>query len=161
MRRTAHQCGDTQVARRRRHRRTYPISATSARRPVRLSAALGLGDIHFTAHWATRPWLDTWYYGGRIGVWSGDRGWLFYFTHHKIYLTNPPPAVQKFQVTNGVNQFTVSRGFRHGLFSYAFGAGPVITFPINKVRNQKLEGERGFWGGILSVRRQHHGQRNA
>jgi len=107
----------------------------------------GESDIHFTAHWATRPWLDTWYYGGRIGVWSGDRGWLLDFTHHKIYLTNPPEEILKFQITNGMNQFTVSRGFRHGLFSYAFGAGPVITFPINNVRNQKLEGDRGFWGG--------------
>ncbi|HKT61321.1 MAG TPA: hypothetical protein VJQ46_14805 [Gemmatimonadales bacterium] len=108
----------------------------------------GERDLHFTAHWATRPFLDTWYYAGRIGVWSGNRGWLFDFTHHKIYLTNGPNEVQKFRITNGLNLFTVSRGFRRGRFSYAIGAGPVITFPINRVRGRKLSG-RGFWGGYL------------
>ena len=109
----------------------------------------GQPDIHFTAHWATRPFLDTWYYGGRIGIWSGSRGWLLDFTHHKIYLTNGPAEVQKFRITNGMNLFTVSRGFRHGRFSYAIGAGPVITFPISLVRNQKLTGDRGFLGGYF------------
>jgi len=109
----------------------------------------GERDLHFTAHWATRPFLDTWYYGGRIGVWSGNRGWLFDFTHHKVYLTNGPDEVQKFRITNGMNLFTVSRGFRRGRFSYAIGAGPVVTYPINTVRGQRLKGERGFWGGYF------------
>jgi hypothetical protein len=109
----------------------------------------GAPDLHFTAHWATRPFLDTWYYGGRVGLWSGDRGWLFDFTHHKIYLTNGPPEVQKFRITNGMNMFTVSRGFRHGLLSYAIGAGPVITYPITRVRNQMIESGRGFLGGYF------------
>jgi len=106
-------------------------------------------DLHFTAHWATRPWLDTWYYAGRVGLWSGDRGWLFDFTHHKIYLSNGPAEIQKFRITNGMNMFTVSRGFRRGRLSYAVGAGPVITFPINEVRGRKLESGRGFLGGYL------------
>jgi hypothetical protein len=109
----------------------------------------GESDLHFTAHWATRPFLDTWYYGGRIGVWSGQRGWLFDFTHHKIYLSNGPAEVQQFRITNGMNLFTVSRGFRHGRFSYAIGGGPVITFPINTVRDRRLRGDRGFWGGYF------------
>jgi hypothetical protein len=123
-------------------------SSLSLPTPLTISQ-VGEPDIHFTAHWATRPWLDTWYYGGRIGVWSGDRGWLFDFTHHKIYLINGPPEVQRFRITNGMNLFTVSRGFRHGHFSYAIGAGPVITYPINRVRDRKLEGERGFFGGYF------------
>jgi hypothetical protein len=109
----------------------------------------GQPDLDFTAHWATRPFLDTWYYAGRIGLWSGDRGWLFDFTHHKIYLTNPPAEVEKFRITNGMNMFTLSRGFRRGLFSYALGAGPVVTYPINRVRGQKLQSGRGFLGGYF------------
>jgi hypothetical protein len=123
-------------------------SSVSLPTPLTISQA-GEPDIHFTAHWATRPWVDTWYYGGRIGFWSGDRGWLFDFTHHKIYLTNRPPEVQLFRITNGMNLFTVSRGFRRGLFSYAIGAGPVITFPVNRVRDRELQRERGFLGGYF------------
>jgi hypothetical protein len=107
-------------------------------------------DLHFTGHWATRPFLDTWYYAWRVGLWSGDRGWLLDFTHHKMYLTNPPPQVQRFRITNGMNLFTVSRGFRKGNVTYALGAGPVVTFPKNEIRGERLEsGRRGFWGGYL------------
>jgi len=123
-------------------------TAVSASTPLSITQR-DLPGLDFTAHWDTRPFLDTWYYAGRIGLWSGDRGWLFDFTHHKIYLTNPPPEVQKFRITNGMNMFTLSRGFRRGLFSYALGAGPVITFPANRVRGQELPSGRGFLGGYF------------
>jgi hypothetical protein len=123
-------------------------SSVSAPSPLTITQA-GQPDLHFTAHWATRPWLDTWYYAGRIGFWRGDRGWLLDFTHHKIYLTNGPAEVQKFRITNGMNMITVSRGFRRGPLSFAFGAGPVVTFPRNRVRGQILESGRGFWGGYF------------
>lgn len=123
-------------------------SSVSAPTPLSISQR-GLPDLDITAHWATRPWLDTWYYAGRIGLWSGNRGWLFDFTHHKIYLSNPPAEIQKFRITNGMNMFTLSRGFRRGRLSYALGAGPVVTFPINRVRGQKLQSGRGFLGGYF------------
>jgi hypothetical protein len=107
----------------------------------------GQPDIHFTAHWSTRTFKDTWYYAGRIGFWKGNRGWFLDFIHHKLYLQNPPPEVQRFRITNGMNMFTVSRAFRRGKFSYAFGAGPVITYPRNIVRDQKLDETRGFLNG--------------
>jgi hypothetical protein len=73
----------------------------------------GQPDLDFTAHWATHPFRDTWYYGGRIGLWKGKRGWLLDFTHHKLYLTNRPAEVQQFRITNGMNMLTVSRGQGH------------------------------------------------
>jgi hypothetical protein len=109
----------------------------------------GQPDIAFTAHWATRPFLDTPYYAARVALWRGRRGWLLDFTHHKMYLTNPPGEVQFFRLTNGVNMLTVSRGFRRGTFSYAVGAGPVITFPVTRVRGRENGGGRGFWGGYF------------
>jgi hypothetical protein len=123
-------------------------SSVSAPTPLSITQR-GQPDLDFTAHWATRPFLDTWYYAGRIGYWSGTRGWLFDFTHHKIYLSNPPSEIQKFRITHGMNLFTLSRGFRHGRFSYALGMGPVIAHPINRVRGQKLQSGRGFLGGYF------------
>jgi hypothetical protein len=123
-------------------------SSVSAPSPLAITQR-GRPDLDFTAHWATRPFLDTWYYAGRIGLWKGNRGWLLDFTHHKIYLTNGPPDIQKFRITNGMNLFTVSRGFRRGKLSYAVGAGPVITFPRNRVRDEPLESGRGFLGGYF------------
>lgn len=123
-------------------------SSVSAPSPLTITQA-GQPDLHFTAHWATRPLLDTWYYAGRIGLWRGDRGWLLDFTHHKIYLTNGPAEIQKFRITNGMNMITLSRGFRRGPLSFAIGAGPVVTFPRNRVRGQTLEASRGFGGGYF------------
>jgi hypothetical protein len=106
-------------------------------------------DLRFTAHWATRPFQDALYYAARVGLWQGSRGWAFDFTHHKIYLTNPPAAVQQFRITNGLNLLTVSRTFRRGEFSFGLGAGPVVTFPRTRIRDQRLEEGRGFWGGYF------------
>jgi hypothetical protein len=123
-------------------------SSVSAPSPLSIRQR-GQPDLDFTAHWATRPFLDTWYYGGRIGLWKGKRGWLLDFTHHKIYLTNRPAEVQKFHITNGMNMLTLSRGFRRGHLTYALGAGPVITFPVTRIRGQLLEEGRGFLGGYF------------
>ena len=123
-------------------------SSVSAPSPLWITQQ-GQPDLDFTAHWATRPLLDTWYYAGRIGLWQANRGWLLDFVHHKIYLTNAPPEIQKFRITNGMNMFTLSRGFRRGNLTYAVGAGPVITYPINRVRGQRLDSGRGFWGGYF------------
>jgi hypothetical protein len=123
-------------------------SSLSAPSPLSITQA-GQPDLRFLAQWATKPLLETWYYAGRVGVWKGDRGWLLDFTHHKIYLTNGPAEVQKFSLTNGMNMFTLSRGFRRGNLALALGAGPVITYPINRVRGEALEHGRGFLGGYF------------
>jgi hypothetical protein len=123
-------------------------SSVSAPSPLSITQR-GRPDFDFTAHWATRPFLDTWYYAGRIGWWKGNRGWLLDFTHHKIYLTNGPPEIQRFRITNGMNLFTVSRGFRRGRLTYAVGAGPVITSPKTRIRDEPLESGRGFLGGYF------------
>jgi len=123
-------------------------SSVSLPSPLSISQA-GQSDIRLTAHWATRPFQNTPYYAARIALWRGNRGWLLDFTHHKVYLTNPPAEVEFFRITNGVNMLTLSRGFRQGDFSYAFGAGPVITFPVTRVRGLENGGGRGFWGGYF------------
>jgi hypothetical protein len=109
----------------------------------------GETDLNFTAHWDTKPTRPTWYYAWRIGLWKGNRGWRLDHTHHKIYLTNPPAEVQQFRITNGFNIATISRAFRSKNLTYSIGAGPVITYPINTVRNKKLDHDRGWNGYVL------------
>ena len=106
----------------------------------------GEPDLNFTAHWDTKPTRPTWYYAWRIGVWKGNRGWRLDHNHHKIYLTNPPAEVQQFRITNGFNIVTISRAFRSKNLTYSIGAGPVITYPINTIRNKRLGHDVG-WNG--------------
>jgi hypothetical protein len=121
-------------------------SSVSLPSPVSISQS-GQPTLNFTGHWATRPFLDTWYYAGRLGLWKGDKGWLLDFTHHKIYLIDRPAQVQRFQITHGMNAITVSRAFRHQHLSYAFGAGPLVAAPLSTVRGQHRPYGGGFFGG--------------
>jgi len=123
-------------------------SAASLPLPISIHQA-GQPDLNFTARWTTKPTRPTWYYAWRIGLWKGNRGWRLDHTHHKIYLTNPPPEVQQFRITNGFNIATISRAYRSRNLTYSIGAGPVITYPINTVRNKKLDHDRGWNGYVL------------
>lgn len=84
-----------------------------------------------------------------MALWRGNRGWALDFTHHKMYLIDPPEPIQQFELNNGLNMVTVSRAFRSQKLSWAVGAGPVVTFPINRVRGTGLERGRGFFGGTF------------
>ena len=124
-------------------------SAASLPLPITISQD-GQPDLHFTAQWATHPGRQARYYAWRIGIWNGNRGWRLDHTHHKIYLTNPPPEVGEFKITNGFNILSLSRAFRRGNFSYSLGAGPVIAYPFNTVRGLSLAKDRGMGGYVLA-----------
>ena len=110
------------------------------------AVALTAVDLHFTAHWDTKPTRPAWYYAWRLGLWKQNRGWRLDHTHHKIYLVNKPPEVEDFRVTNGFNILTVRRAFRRQHLTYSLGAGPVIAYPISTVRGKPF-GHRPGWGG--------------
>ena len=121
-------------------------SSVSSPSPLSITQA-GQPDLHITAHWATRPFRPTWYYAARVAYWRGSRGWALDFTHHKMYLSDPPDPIQHFELSNGLNMVTVSRAFRSRDLSWAVGVGPVVTFPLSRVRGTEMERGRGFWGG--------------
>ena len=96
----------------------------------------GYPDISFTAHYSVRPLADRLYYAARIGFWNRDAGagWVFELLHHKLYLENPPPEVQHFEVTHGYNMFTLNRGWRLDKFTVLAGGGLVIPHTNSQVR---------------------------
>lgn len=106
----------------------------------------GFDDIHFTAHYQTKPFYETYYYAGRLALWGRHRSaWIFDYTHHKIYLTNPPPGVQAFRITFGYNQFAFGRAFyRHGLI-WSLAAGPVVANPYSEIHGQLRDHSGGPW----------------
>jgi hypothetical protein len=108
----------------------------------------GYPDLHETAHYDTRPFIDTWYYAGRLGFWGKhDKAWVVDFTHQKIYLANPLPEIQDFRVTFGYNQLGAGRAWhRHGLILSLTG-GIVVANPYSMVRGQEFV--RG--GGLMNT----------
>lgn len=103
----------------------------------------GYPDIKLTgARYHSQPFTLPVYYDGRISRWHNDKSWEIEFTHHKIYLQNNPPEVQKFSVSHGYNFLMVNRGFDRQAFRYRVGAGAVIAHPESEVRHLTFETKR-------------------
>jgi hypothetical protein len=103
----------------------------------------GEPDLGFVAHYDTRPWEDTPYFGARVSLWKNNRAWVATVVHHKLYLIDPPSEVQWFRITYGFNMVTLGLGWRHHNLSYTVGAGAVITHASNSVRGKRYLGTGG------------------
>ncbi len=68
--------------------------------------------------------------------------------HHKIYLENNPPEVQRFEITHGYNLLALARRWREGdgSLGYTLGAGVVIGHPETTVRGRTQPEEGGLFG---------------
>jgi hypothetical protein len=120
--------------------------AASAPSPLTIRQA-GEPALRFTARYATRPMAWAPYYAFRISRWWPS-GWGVFADnlHHKLYLTNPPPEVQRFEVTYGYNFLALGPAWRSGEWSLLAGAGPVLTNPTSTVRGLAKSHRGGFFG---------------
>jgi hypothetical protein len=106
----------------------------------------GESDIEITADYSTRPFEFPVYYSLRYSR-PGERGaWEFQFTHHKIHLENTTAEVERFEITDGFNIFTVNRTVPAGPVDLRAGAGVVVTHADSRIRGASTSG-----GGILDT----------
>ncbi|KUG08328.1 hypothetical protein [Solirubrum puertoriconensis] len=105
-----------------------------------------VATLRLRARYRTEPFRPPVYYDVRLATWRGNQGWALRLTHHKIILRNRPPEVQRFSITDGFNLVTLTRLWqRHG-FTWAAGAGAVITHPESTVRNKAFPERGGLFG---------------
>ena len=113
----------------------------------------GFPDIRFTADYSTRPLTASPYYQVQIGLWNkeGKSAWVIGFLHHKIYLDNPPPEIQLFEITYGYNTLYGGRAWRKKNWVLSAGAGVIVANPLTIVRHQEEDRRGGFlafgWAG--------------
>jgi len=107
----------------------------------------GEADIETTAHYSTRPFTGSPYYQIQLGIWNHDRssGWIAGWLHHKLYLEDPPPEIQKFQVTYGYNTLYGGRAWQQEHFILALGGGILIANPLTEIRGKSQDRRRGFF----------------
>lgn len=104
-----------------------------------------LPAIKLKAQYITEPFQPPVYYDIRLSRWQDEKGWGLKFTHHKLILTNLPPEVQRFSITDGFNLLTFNRLWKtHGLILSA-GAGVVITHPESTIRNKPFPENQGLF----------------
>jgi len=108
----------------------------------------GEAPIRVRARWETRPFESPLYYALRGARWSGGSEWAVDLLHHKLYLTNPPPEVQRFGVSHGYNLvlFSHAREVARDTWARA-GAGLVVAHPESTVRGRTFEGGGPLGGG--------------
>jgi hypothetical protein len=81
----------------------------------------------------------------RLGRWKNNKSWEFEVIHHKLYLENTTPEVQKFNISHGFNMLMVNRGFDQKNFRYRAGAGIVLTHPESKIRDKEFGNTTDDW----------------
>jgi hypothetical protein len=107
----------------------------------------GQTEIRIRGRYSTRPWTGAPYYAYRFGHWSDGNAWEAELVHHKLYLENPPPEVQHFEVSHGYNLITGNHATHSGRMILRFGIGLVIAHPEGQVRNRPVGPVWSLLGG--------------
>jgi hypothetical protein len=103
--------------------------------------------LSFRARWETRPFEDAYYYSARVALWKERWGWGLQLLHHKLYLTNPPPQIERFEFSHGWSLLTLQRARRGRVLDWRIGVGPVIAHAEGKVRGREVSRRGGLFGG--------------
>ena len=98
----------------------------------------GFSDLKLTARYRTDALTLPVYWDMRFSRWLNNKSWEFELIHHKLYLDNATPEVQKFNISHGFNMIMVNRGFDKKKFRYRAGAGIVLAHPESKIRGQEF-----------------------
>jgi len=104
----------------------------------------GQPDIDFAADYETRPFEQPFYWAIRVGLRSPKSAWELQLFHHKLYLMNPPPEVQYFDITHGYNILTINYARELRSLTVRAGAGVVIPHVSATVRGEDFSGKDGY-----------------
>lgn len=107
----------------------------------------GQPPLEFEADWETRPLDQPFYWAVRARWRRADDGFELQLLHHKLYLENPQPEVQHFEVTHGFNSLTAHYVKAFGWWDARLGAGVVIPHPETIVRGTHHEASDYVLGG--------------
>lgn len=103
-------------------------------------------DINLQAKYATKPFEGPIYYDFHIVRWKEKSGWGLKVTHHKLYLQNNTPEIQRFTITDGYNLISITRQWEMAGFIYHLGGGVVMTHPESVIRGQHFKETQGLLG---------------
>jgi hypothetical protein len=111
----------------------------------------GRPDIDITAEYDTKAFsTQAYYYNIKLAKWKDGRAWEFETLHHKLFLSNRPDEVQRFNISHGYNLNTVNRAWLVKGLIYRVGLGVVMTHPETTVRGKEHENEGGVNGFYIS-----------
>jgi hypothetical protein len=99
------------------------------------------------ARYTTRPFADAPYYAYRASSGTAARAVEAELVHHKVYLENPRPPIQAFEVTHGYNLATAAVRAPAGRYQVRVGLGVVVAHPEGQVAGRAVGPVRSLLGG--------------
>jgi hypothetical protein len=125
-------------------------SAWSLPLPLRLSDAPR--SVRIRPRYTTRPFRDAPYYAVRLGHLNDGRGFEAELIHHKLYLENPAPPIDRLEITHGYNLAMINAAGPAGGWQFRAGIGLVIAHPEGRIAGQVITAkERTVLGGGYHV----------
>jgi hypothetical protein len=105
----------------------------------------GYPDIRIErAHFRSEPLISPFYWDWRFSRWRGNKSLEFEAIHHKLYLVNKPPEVERFGISHGFNMLFLNYGCEAGKFIFRAGLGSVLMHPESTVRGKKWPEDSSF-----------------
>ena len=112
--------------------------------PLRIKQQ-GYPDLKLSARYHTEALTLPVYWDWRFSRWHDNKSWEFEAIHHKLYLENTTPEIQKFNISHGFNMLMINRGFDRKKFHYRFGAGIVLAHPESNIRGKEFGNTNDDW----------------
>ena len=117
--------------------------------PIPLVVDLPEEHTRLRARYNTRPFAGAPYYSYRLGrAGTSGRAVEVEMLHHKLYLENPRPPVERFEVTHGYNLPTVNTVWPGSGWQLRLGLGLVVAHPEGRIAGRAVgEGHTLLGGG--------------
>ena len=105
----------------------------------------GHPDIYFkAARFYSEPLISPYYWDWRFTKWIDKHSIEFEAIHHKLYLKEKHPDIQRFGISHGFNIFTINYGRKFKYFILRNGLGSVLMHPESTIRNKVYPEGPGF-----------------
>jgi hypothetical protein len=128
----------------------YAGTAWSLRTPLTVRLP-GAAPTTLRARYSTRPFADAPYYAYRVGYGSPARGVEAELVHHKLYLENPAPPIERFEVTHGYNLAMANVRAPAGAYQLRAGLGVVVAHAEGRIGGRPVGERRTRLGGGYHV----------
>src|SRR5262245_27982994 len=97
--------------------------------PVPLTLTGASESVRIRPRYSTRPFNGSPYYSARVGYADDGRGLELELIHHKLYLENPAPPIERLEISHGYNLPMINGVGPVGTWQFRVGVGLVVAHP--------------------------------
>ena len=117
--------------------------------PLPLTLICASAPARFRARYSTRPFTGSPYYAGLVGYSDDGRGVELELIHHKLFLENPAPPVERLEITHGYNLPMVNGVEPAGRWQFRIGVGLVVAHAEGRIAGHDIDSGYRLAGAAL------------